>query len=147
MLEMLLFWLMYGLWMVFTWSGVGLLFLILSNYTIKWITGDDYNLESYTENVMDKLRYSAVNQATLAFGTAVFIVEIILMFVLYVSPNIQHLYSFHEFAVIVSEWVVATLSTPLVFTLVAVGLLFLAKKLYPFFKKVKLAVDKLDNSQ
>ena len=146
-LEMLLFWLVYGLWMVFTWSGVGLLFLIIGNSIIKWITGNDYNLESYTESIMEKLRYSTVNQTILALGSTVFIVELILMLVLYVSPNIQHLYSFHEFAVIISEWVVTTLSTPLLFTLVVVGLLFLAKKLYPFFKKVKLAVDKLDNNK
>lgn len=146
MLSMLLFWSVYGLWMVFTWLGVAASVLKLVNVIVKWITGDDYNLDSYDHKLVHKVICSNVAVHTsVIVGFIVTFAHSFIMFLSFLSPK-QNIYSFHKFAVIISEWVVTTLSTPLLFTLVGVGLLFLAKKLYPFLKKVKLAVDKLDNN-
>ena len=146
MLSMLLFWLVYGLWMVFTWLGASYLILKIMNILVKWVTNGDYNLNYYDSVLLDRIICSngAVYISTVVGGIATFAHSFV-MFLNFLSPK-QNIYSFHEFAVIISEWVVETLSTPILCTLVLVGLLFLAKKLYPFFKKVKLAVDKLDNN-
>lgn len=146
MLEMLLFWSVYGLWMVFTWLGASSIILKLMNTVVKWVTNEDYNLHYYDSVLVDRIicRNVIVYVSTIIGGIATFCHSFV-MFLNFLSPK-QNIYSFHEFAVIVSEWTVATLSTPLLFTLVVVGLLFLVKKLYPFFKKVKVAVDKLDNN-
>lgn len=143
---MLLFWSVYGLWMVFTWLGASSIILKLMNIVVKWVTNEDYNLNYYDSVLVGRIIFSnvIVYVSTIVGGIATFAYSFV-MFLNYLSPK-QNIYSFHEFAVIVSEWVVATLSTPLLFTLVVIGLLFLVKKLYPFFKKVKVAVDKLDNN-
>ncbi|APC44459.1 hypothetical protein [Pseudoalteromonas phage PH357] len=143
MLEMLLFWCVYGAWMVFTWTAVvGILVMGVSK-VVGWITDGDYTLEHYVDWFKDVVDYHTVSFIFFVIGAIVTLAHVFVSTILSLSDQQDNIKSFHEFAVIISEWTSTTLQTPLLITLVVIGIVFLLKKAYPLFKKIKTLTDTL----
>ena len=139
---MLLFWIVYGAWMVFIWVGILFLGLILSSSLLSEITQGDYNLSSKIDKFKSLLFYNDLVGAGAIVGFGVQCVHIFAL-----TANSVHgagnKVSYHNIAVRVAEWTSTTLQTPLLITLVIVGIVFLLKKAYPLFKKIKTLTDNL----
>lgn len=142
MLNMLIFWIVYGLWFSVVWGGALIILANVADTVVKWITNGDHNLKKVLSKI-EPLLVTCWTIIPLFFGFIILIVHTSLVLVGNVL-NKSVVVSFHEIAVIVAEWVSINMTTPAMIVIALGGMLLFAKKVYPFFKKLKIAVDKLD---
>ena len=145
MVEMLTFWITYGVWMMLTWTGVIFCASVLFNKMLQWITDDDYSID----NFMDKVFYHnnlVNNSLTIANLLVTFIFQCVYSVVLALNTILpkKDIPSYHELASQIANWVAEYATTPVTIVVSLVGIMFLAKKAYPIFKKVKNAVKIID---
>ena len=139
---MLIFWIVYGLWFSVVWGGALIILANVSDAVVKWITNGDHNLEKVLSKI-EPLLSTCWTVIPLFFGFIILIAHTLFNLVANVL-NKSVVKSFHEIAVIVSEWVSVNMTTPALIVITLGGMLLFAKKVYPFFKKLKIAVNKLD---
>ena len=142
MVYMFVFWVIYGLWFVSTWSGLVCLLACVCHISLSWVTDDDYNLGSVMHKITCLLE-CAFTFLILFFGS-IYLVTHTIVYTVDSSLNKTNTRSFHEVSVIVAEWFSVNMTTPITIVVLISGMLLLAKKSYPTFKKVKNAIDKLD---
>lgn len=142
MLNMLIFWIVYGLWFSVVWGGALIILANISDAVVKWITNEDHNLKKVLLKI-EPLLATCWTIIPLFFGFIILIAHTLFILVGNVL-NKSVVVSFHEIAVIVSGWVSVNMTTPVLIVIALGGMLLFAKKVYPFFKKLKIAVDKLD---
>ena len=141
MLEMLTFFITYGVWMVLTWGGVLFCASVLFNTILQWVTDNDYNID----NFMDEIFYHN-NLLNNPLTVAIFIVGFFIQAahsVILVFP-IKDFWSYHGLASLIANWVAEYATTPIMFFISLISITVLAKKAYPIFKKVKNAVKIID---
>lgn len=149
MVTMLLFWLVYGAWMMFTWTGIVGILVTGASKVVEWITDHDYSLERYADWLEEIVTYNVITYTSFVLGAIVtFIHGFISLLDVFLSNSTGVegklvIVSFHEFAVIISEWTSTTMQTPLLVVLALTGMVVLLKKGYPLFKKIKMLTDKL----
>ena len=139
MLEMIIFWLAYGLWTAFLFSGVVWLGTIAVTYLVIWITDEDYDFrESEVYDTIVECHFetplNTIKAIIYGFGLVTLIG--ITAHVLASEKD-----TYHTIAVNIAEFVTTYLSQPLLIMLSVVGLALLAKKVYPLFKKIKTLLD------
>lgn len=140
--EMLLFWLVYGIWMVFVWGGVLLIVLTLLGKLASEITHGDYNLNMCIKMVGNIFGYNTVTKVLTLIGLTVQFIYAV-AFIKSGGKCLSH----HNIATGVSEWSSTTLQTPLLIALAIVGVMVLLKKGYPLFKKIKILADTLNKEK
>lgn len=142
MIEMLLFWIVYGFWMVFIWGGISWLSLCISSDLVAWITQGDYNLDNYVTKLEKVTGCNDLAIFTFFLG---FLFQVVYIgdYVVDKWRGVEDHPSYHSISVKVAEWVSTTLYTPLLIVLVTTGVLVLLKKGYPLFKKIKTLTDNL----
>ncbi len=142
MLDMFVFWVVYGLWFSVVWGGALIFSVHVADTVVKWITDGDHNLEKVLSKI-EPLLATCWTVIPLFFGFIILIAHTLFNLVTNVL-NKPIAISFHKIAVIVSEWISVNMTTPALIVIALGGTLLFAKKVYPFFKKLKIAVDKLD---
>ena len=145
MLEMITFWIAYGVWMVLTWSGVLFCASFIFNEVLKWVTEDDYNIDNFMYEIFyyNNLLNNPLTAAILIVGFIIQIVHSIIMVLKTFSP-IKDVWSYHEFASQIANLVAEYATTPVMIIISLISVAVLAKKAYPLFKKVKNAVKIID---
>ena len=145
MLEMLTFFITYGVWMMLTWGGVLFCASVLFNTILQWVTDNDYNIDNFMDEIFyNSLVNNPLNVAILIVGfciQALHTMAIVLTTFFLPKKDIP---SYHEFASKIANWVAEYATTPVTIVVSLVGIMFLAKKAYPIFKKVKNAVKIID---
>lgn len=142
MIDMLLFWLVYGVWMVLSWTTIVSALVMATSLVLEWITDDDYNIRGYADWFNDLSFNTLSTGIPLGFG-ACFTLSYAVCYTIITLVKTEDMATFHEVAVIIAEWMSTTMQTPLLITLTITGIILLMKKAYPIFKKVKMLTDKL----
>lgn len=145
MLEMITFWITYGIWMVLTWSGVLFCASVLFNTILQWVTDNDYSINNFMDEIFyhNNLLNNPLTIAILIVGFCIQAVHSIIMVVTTFSP-IKDVWSYHEFASKIANWVAEYATTPVTIIISLISIALLAKKAYPLFKKIKNAVKVID---
>ena len=144
MLEMLTFWITYGIWMVLTWGGVIFCVSVLFNTILQWVTDNDYNIDNFMDEIFyNNLVNNPLNVAILAVGLGFQVVHSGAMVLDTISP-IKGILSYHELASQIANWVAEYATAPVMIVISLISIASLAKKAYPLFKKVKNAVKIID---
>ena len=145
MLEMLTFWITYGIWMVLTWGGVIFCVSVLFNTILQWVTDNDYNIDNFMDEIFyhNNLLNNPLTVAILAVGLGFQIFHSGAMVLDTISP-IKGILSYHEFASQIANWVGEYATTPVTIVVSLISIAVLAKKAYPLFKKIKNAVKVID---
>ena len=135
MLEMLTFFITYGIWMVLTWGGVLFCASVIFNTILQWVTDNDYNIDNFMDEIFyNNLVNNPLNVAILAVGLGFQVVHSGVMVLNTISP-IKGILSYHGLASQIANWVAEYATTPVTIVVSLVGIMFLAKKAYPIFKK------------
>ncbi len=147
MFEMITFWVVYGVWMVLSWGGIVFGLSVLADSVLKWITGEDYNLKRFLDKVFYENMF--INNALIiallfVFTCAQVFHTIILIANTFKVPERQQVLSYHELAVKIANGASEYLTTTIISTLFVILLVVLAKKGYPFIKKVLALVESVN---
>lgn len=150
MLDMFVFWLSYGFWMVFSWGGMLFCLITLADVILKWITEGDYNLHSF----LDKVFYENIftnNPLVIAIMFVLMVGQILHTILLGIDAvkglSSGHILNYHEFAVKIANFVSEYLTTPIMYLVVLTFLVVSAKKGYPLIKKILTLVDNINNQK
>ncbi len=147
MFEMITFWVVYGVWMVLSWGGMVFGLSVLADVVLKWITEGDYNLKCFIDKVFYNNMF--INNALIialmfVFTCAQGFHTIILIANTFKVPERQQVLSYHELAVKIANGASEYLTTPTMFLILITLLAILAKKGYPFIKKVLTLVESVN---
>lgn len=141
MFDMILFWSVYGLWTVFMWALVVYWCMFGLDKIFLYITNGDYRF-----NFKIGLIAKPVTGIPMLLGGFSNLVISLFLFLQWCSPE-ENLgdFSHHKTGVNVSDFIVNNLSTPILMLILSTGLIILAKKFYPLFKKIKTLAETIDN--
>lgn len=142
---MITFWIAYGAWMVLTWTGVIFCASFIFNEVLKWVTDDDHTINNFMDEIFyhNNLLNNSLTIAILTVGFFIQTTHSIIMALNTFSP-IRDVFSYHEFASKIANWVAEYATTPVTIIISLISIALLAKKAYPLFKKIKNAVKVID---
>ncbi|NMJ86897.1 MAG: hypothetical protein EX285_03510 [Thaumarchaeota archaeon] len=144
MIDMIIFWIVYGAVTVLFWVGIFIFLVGILNLLIIHITHGDYNIDKWEEYLEDIFLRNEPPIVVVILGFVANLVVSLWYVIGALSDNRHKVLSHHEVALKMSEQVVEHLSTPLIIGILITGFVVGARKVYPKFKKVKQALSKIE---
>ena len=144
MIDMITFWIVYGAVTVLFWVGIFIFLVNILNLLINHITHGDYDIDKWEDYLHEIFLRNEPSIVVVILG---FVANLIvsLWYVLgALTDNKDKILSNHEVAIRVSELMVEYLSTPIIIGILVTGFVIGARKAYPKFKKVKQALNKIE---
>ena len=140
MIDMIIFWIVYGTVTILFWVGIFIFLVEILDSLINHITHGDYNINKWCDYLYYIFLENKPYRVTVIFG---FVANLVLCLI-YAVGDKGKVPSHHEVALKLSEQVVEHLSTPMIIGTLIVGFVVGARKVYPKFKKIKQALNKIE---
>ena len=144
MIDMIIFWIVYGAVTVLFWIGIFIFLVNILNLLINHITHGDYDIDKWEDYLDDSFLGNETSIWAMILGFVANLIVFLIYAIGVLNDNRDKVLSHHELALKVSELMVEYLSTPIIIGILVTGFVIGARKAYPKFKKVKLAFDKIE---